>query len=95
MRNILTACKKQKHYNKVKIKEEHAGLHFLLEADTNYSDEELVRRIGKQGIRISCLSEYFYDKKDAKKHTLIINYSGMVPAKIEESVDRLFRGIFA
>ena len=95
-RDTLLACiKKQKHYNKVKIKEEHAGLHFLLEADTNYSDEELVRRIGKQGIRISCLSEYFYDKKDAKKHTLIINYSGMVPAKIEESVDRLFRGIFA
>ena len=92
---ILSCIKKQVHYNKVKIKEEHAGLHFLLEADTKYSDEELIKRIADKGIRASCLSEYFYDKKDAKKHTLIINYSGMEPAKIEEAVDRLFRGIFA
>lgn len=91
---ILSCIKKQAHYNSIKIKEEHAGLHFLLEADTKYSDEELVLRIAQQGIRISCLSSYFYDKRKAKKHTLVINYSGMEPKRIEESVDRLFTGIF-
>ena len=30
---------------------------------------------------------YFYDKRKAKKHTLIINYSGIAPEKIEEAVD--------
>ena len=54
--------------NKVKIKEEHAGLHFLMEVSTKYSDEELMKRIAAKGVHISCLSQYFYDKKKAKKH---------------------------
>ncbi len=91
---ILACIRQQKHYDKVKIKEEHAGLHFLLEVDTKYSDEMLIRRIASKGIHISCLSQYFYDKKRAKKHTLIINYSGMEPAKIETAIEKLFEGIF-
>ena len=95
-RDTLLACiKKQEHYKSVKIKEEHAGLHFLMEVDTKYNDEELVQRIADKGIQVSCLSEYFYDKKRAQKHTLIINYSGMDPIKTDEAVDRLFQGIFA
>ena len=35
-----------------------------------------------------------HNKKDAKKHTLVINYSGVQPERIEEAVDRLFAGIF-
>ncbi len=91
---LLDCIRQQKHYKKVKIKEEHAGLHFLLEVDTNYSDDELIHRISRKDIHISCLSQYFYDKKKAKKHTLIINYSGMQPECIREAVDRLFAGIF-
>lgn len=91
---ILNCIRHQKHYDKVKIKEEHAGLHFLMEVDTKYSDEELIKRIADNGIHISCLSEYFYNKKKSKKHTLILNYSGMEPGKIEEAIDRLFEGIF-
>ena len=91
---ILNCIRKQRHYDKIKIKEENAGLHFLLEAETKYSDEELIQRIAEKSIHISCLSEYFYNKKKAKKHTLIINYSGIEPTKIEEAVERLFEGIF-
>lgn len=91
---ILDCIRRQKFYDRVKIKEENAGLHFLLEVDTKYSDEELIKRIAGKGIHISCLSQYFYDKKKSKKHTLIINYSGMEPEKMEEAVDRLFEGIF-
>lgn len=92
--SILSAIRKQDNYNRVKIKEENAGLHFLLEVDTKYSDEELIQRITGKGIHISCLSQFFYDIKRAKKHTLIINYSGMQPERIEESIARLFDGIF-
>ncbi len=91
---LLNCIRQQTHYDKVQIKEENAGLHFLLEVNTRYSDEELMKRIAKKGIHISCLSQYFYDKKKAKKHTLIINYSGMEAEKLEESVERLFEGIF-
>ncbi len=91
---ILDCIRRQKFYDRVKIKEENAGLHFLLEVDTKHSDEKLIKRIAEKGIHVSCLSEYFYDRKKAKKHTLIINYSGMEPEKIEDAVDRLFEGIF-
>ena len=92
--NLLNCIRSQKHFNKVKIKEENAGLHFLLEIDTPYSDEELIKRIAKQGIHISCLSQYFHDKKRAKEHTLIINYSGIQPERIENAVTGLFHGVF-
>ncbi len=91
---LLNCIRQQSHYDKVKIKEENAGLHFLLEVDTKHSDEDLIKRIAEKGIHVSCLSEYFYDSKKAKKHTLIINYSGMEPEKIEEAVNKLFEGIF-
>lgn len=91
---LLSCIRQQEHYKKVKIKEEHAGLHFLLEVDTKYSDEELIKRIAAEGIHISCLSQYFYDKKNAKEHTLIINYSGMQPDCVKEAVNRLFEGMF-
>lgn len=91
---LLNCIRQQSHYDKVKIKEENAGLHFLLEVDTKHSDEDLIKRIAEKGIHVSCLSQYFYDRKKAKKHTLIINYSGMEPEKIEDAVDRLFEGIF-
>lgn len=93
--NLLNCIRSQKHFNKVKIKEENAGLHFLLEIDTPYSDEELIKRIAKQGIHISCLSQYFHDKKRAKEHTLIINYSGIQPELIQTAVQKLFDGLFS
>ncbi len=95
-RDILLECMRaQPHYDKITIKEEHAGLHFLLEVDTKCSDEELVAKIAEKGIRISCLSEYFHNKKDAKKHTLVINYSGVQPERLVEATNRLFEGIFS
>lgn len=91
---LLNCIRQQPHYDKIKIKEENAGLHFLLEVNTQYTDEKLIKRIAEKGIHVSCLSQYFYDKRKAKKHTLIINYSGMEAGKIEEAVARLFEGVF-
>ncbi len=94
-RNLILDCiRNQKYYNRIKIKEENAGLHFLLELDTSYSDEDLIQAAMQKGIRITCLSQYFYNKKNAKEHTVIINYSGIQPSRIPESIDLLFEGIF-
>ena len=70
--------------------EEDAGLHFLLQVDTKLSDEELIDRAAKNGVNISCLSQYYHDRSRAVKNTLIINYSGIKAEDIEESVKRLF-----
>lgn len=88
--DIITCIKKHSDYHKVTIREENAGLHFLLSVDTDYSDAELVQRIADNGIHISCLSEYFYNNAKSIDHTLVINYSGIPKDHIEKAVELLF-----
>lgn len=88
---ILTSIRHKVSMNRVRIMEENSGLHFLLEVDTSLSDKEIVELAREQGINISCLSQYYYDETHAKKHTLVINYSGLEEDKIDEGVERLFK----
>lgn len=92
---ILSAIKNHDFYDRVTIREENAGLHFLLKLDTNYSDSEIVKRAAESGIHISCLSQYYYEVKNAAFHTLVINYSGIGVEYAEEAVDRLLKSLFA
>lgn len=91
---LLNCIRSQKYFHRVKIKEENAGLHFLLEIHTDDSDDTLLKKVASKGIHISCLSQYFFNSDSAKEHTLIINYSGIQPERIEEAVRRLFEGMF-
>jgi len=88
--DILVQIRKRLGEKKGRIMEEDAGLHFLLQVDTKLSDEELIDRAAKNGVNISCLSQYYHDRSRAVKNTLIINYSGIKAEDIEESVKRLF-----
>lgn len=51
----------------ITISEENAGLHFLLKVKTDMSDEEIISAAGMEGIKISCLSEFYYDHLNGKK----------------------------
>ena len=91
----------------IKITGEHAGLHFLLHVPTASSDEEIVERADRAGIRISALSQYDFPPgedpgcsaeaehsgRDPVNHTLVVNYSGISTEVIPEAVDRLIRSI--
>lgn len=91
---ILDSIRNQKHFNRIKIKEENAGLHFLLEIDTVDSDEILIQKAAQKGIHITCLSQYFYNSQIVTEHTIIINYSSIPQSRIPESISLLFEGIF-
>ncbi len=91
---ILEAIKSQPNFSKTAIKEEHSGLHFLLEVDTVSSDEALINQAKDEGINISCLSQYYYDKNKAKEHILIINYSGVDKDSIPEAISRLYSSLW-
>ena len=94
-RDALIDCiKAQDKFPLVKIKEEDAGLHFLLELETPLSDEEIVRRCAQAGLRVSCLSEYYRNAQAAPAHTLLINYSSLDSEKMHEAVGRLFKSIW-
>lgn len=87
---IMSCIKKQPEFGKVKIKEEHSGLHFLLSVNTELSDEEIIGRAREKGINISCLSQYYYDKSKSTGHTIIINYSGISSGEIDRAIEGLF-----
>lgn len=76
------------------IREEEAGLHFLLQVRTGLPDREIIRRAAERGVRISCLSQYYHEAEAPAEHTLILNYSGLAREQIPEAVTRL-NGIFA
>lgn len=93
-RDFITKCiNKHVRGSLVKIKEEDAGLHFLLEVNTEMSDDELIEKAKDNGIRISCLSKYYQNKENIKEHVVIINYSGINMNSIEEAVLRLLKCI--
>ena len=93
-RDLVLACiKKYMNPDKIRICEENSGLHFLLEIDTNYSDERLRNNAEARDIHISFLSQYYRNTENARYHTLVINYSGIMPEHIEEAVRRLIESI--
>jgi GntR family transcriptional regulator/MocR family aminotransferase len=89
--SVIQAFKSSTIYHKVKILEEDAGLHFLMRIETTKSDASIVAAAADAGIRISCLSEYFYHADAKANSTVIINYSGIDNGRIEEAVARLAR----
>jgi GntR family transcriptional regulator/MocR family aminotransferase len=88
---VIHVFKSSAIYHKVKIMEEDAGLHFLMRIETAMSDADIVAAAADADIRISCLSEYFYQADAKANSTVIINYSGIDIGRIEEAVTRLAR----
>lgn len=86
---ILDTVRKSSISDRVTIYEENAGLHFLMEVKTEMSDQDIVKKANKKGILISCLSEYYYDKKRQTQSILIINYSGIKPEQAVNATKQL------
>jgi GntR family transcriptional regulator/MocR family aminotransferase len=88
---ILCAFKENPVFAGAEIREENAGLHFLLKLHTAATDAELKAAAEKNGIRISCLSDYYARPQDAEQNVLLIQYASIPPAKIAQSVELLGR----
>ncbi len=76
----------------IRIKEEEAGLHFLLDLNTTLSDEALKQKAGARGIRISFLSDYQDGSQEAdfSTHTAVLSYSGLH----QEDIPSIVRGLY-
>ena len=90
---LLATLRRSPLADRVRISEENAGLHFLMEVDTDRSDEELVRAAEREGLRISFVSQYYVEAQERRQHVLVMNYSGLDPEKVPEAVERLARAI--
>lgn len=89
-RDLILSCVKNNIVkDRLTIKEEDAGLHFLLYVKTKLSDKELINKAYEKGIRISCLSNYYYNKENAINNVIVINYSSLDKENIKEAIERL------
>lgn len=91
---VLEAFRSSPFADHVVISEQGAGLHFLLRLETQRSDAELRRRAEALGVRMGFLSEYAAVPDPAHAHTLVVNYGGLEPAGLPETV-ALLAEVFA
>lgn len=76
--------------DKIEIKEEEAGLFFLLKFDTQLSDGQLKTRALENGVRLSFLSDY--DSKTRKdSRTAVVCYGCLRPEDAPDLARRLLR----
>ena len=77
-RNDLIALLRQEPLGKnLRILEKDAGLHFLLEVDTDLSDQALTQGLGNLGVKVRCLSDYYHGPGPRPMHCLVVNYTGV------------------
>ena len=86
---ILKEIKESAFGKKVTVLEKDAGLHFILDVHTECGDLDIIEMAHKNGIEISCLSEYYHGEKEDLSHRIIINYSSIDGKKVREAVERL------
>ncbi len=79
--------------DRVRISGENAGLHFLMELDTDRSDEAILQAAEAEDLRLSFVSQYYYSQADRRSHVLVMNYSGLEEERIPEAVARLSRAV--
>ena len=85
-RNQVVSALNSCHFSeKLTIREEDAGLHFLLKVDTPMTDGELVRFCEERGVRLRALSSYYHlPIPEEDKHCLVINYAGVSQEDLEK-----------
>ena len=76
--------------DRLTIREEDAGLHFLLRVDTQLTDEELVTLCGRAGLQVRALSSFYHTPVgDRVAHCLVVNYATMREEDLEAALKNL------
>ena len=70
-----------------RIREENAGLHFVIELDLKISDDAFLNKLAEEDIHLLPLAAY----GTSHPHAFLINYSSIPEERIEEAVARLAR----
>ena len=86
---VLEAIRTSPLAGRCRIRGENAGLHFLMELDTEREDGELAALAEEQGIRLSFLSAYQHSPGAAAPHTVVVNYPGADLLHLDEALERL------
>lgn len=75
---------------KMIIKEEEAGLHFLLSVKSDESSDVIKNKLQKKNINLPLLRDFYYGTPpDDIENIFVINYSGIRKERIAETVKRI------
>lgn len=91
---VIDAFQNSAFASRVTFSEQGAGLHFLLRLDTRRPDGDIRRRAEDLGVRLAFLSEYEAVPSPRYAHTLVVNYAGLEPAHLDETM-ALLAEVFA
>lgn len=90
---LLSVIESHELYSHVSIHEKEAGVHFLLKAETEKKEEEVIRAAGKAGVKLNPLSAYYFDKSQAPENVYVMNYSSLKEENIKKTVEVLCRAM--
>ena len=83
---ILTALQTCPFSDRLTFWEKDAGLHFLVQVNTGFTDREITEYCLKKGVKVKTLSDYFWGEvPDSARKCVVVNYSGLS----EESLQKL------
>ena len=86
---LLKVLEEKVDASRMTIEEKDAGNHFLLKLETSLSDTELKWMAKEEGIKLDCLSEYCFEKREQHSHTIIVNYSDLEEEKFAKAMKLL------
>ncbi len=69
----------------IRVLEQDAGLHFLVELSTPLSDAALVQALKAWGVRAQALSSFYHTRQE-DLHRLVVDYSGLEEAAFQKAV---------
>jgi len=85
---VVSALNNCAFAHKLTIREEDAGLHFLLKVDTTMTDAELVAHCEAKGIKVRTLSSYYHlPIPEEDRRCLVINYAGVNQEDLERVLE--------
>lgn len=85
---LLKSIAKSSLSEKATVLEEDAGLHFILQVQTKFSDDEFCKRARLRGVNIRALSEYYFEAQPSA-HKFVINYSSVEKKSMQKAIQVL------
>ena len=86
---VIDALEHSPMADRFTILEKDAGLHFLLQVDTDLSGPALARELEHQGLRVQLLSSFYTAPTPESEKSLVINYSAVDEDKLRGALERL------
>lgn len=86
---VIDALEHSPMADRFTILEKDAGLHFLLQVDTDLSGPALARELEHQGLRVQPLSSFYTAPTPESEKSLVINYSAVDEDKLRQALERL------